>query len=61
MFHIDHIFATTMQLMSKSTDFMTNNVLVLRVYVVTICSHICTIGRVEPNCSCRCDYNLQLI
>jgi hypothetical protein len=39
--HFDHIFAITMQLMSKPTDFMTSNVLVLYVYVVaTCCSHI---------------------
>jgi hypothetical protein len=37
--------------MSKPTDFTTNNVLVLCVHVVA------TTWKVEPNSSCRCDYN----
>ncbi len=50
--HSDHIFATTIQLMSKPTNFMTISVLVLRVHVVA------NIGRVEPNSNYRCNYNL---
>jgi hypothetical protein len=40
--HSNHIFVTTMQLVSKPIYFMTNNVLVLCVHVVaTCCSRIC--------------------
>jgi len=54
--HSNHIFATTIQLVSKLTYFMTNNVLVLCVHVVaTCCSCICNTGRVEPNSSYKCN------
>jgi hypothetical protein len=43
--HFDNIFATTMRLVSKPTDFTTSNVLVLHVHVVTTC------------CSCICNYS----
>ncbi len=57
--HSDHIFATTIQLMSKPTNFMTISVLVLRVHVVaTCCVSYATIGSVEPNSNYRCNYNL---
>jgi hypothetical protein len=40
--HSNHIFATTMRLMSKPTYFMTSNVLVLHVHVVATCyNRIC--------------------
>jgi len=40
--HFNHIFATTMRVMSKPIYFTTNNVLVLCVHVVvTYCNHIC--------------------
>jgi hypothetical protein len=60
--HSNHIFATTMQLMSKPTYFTTSNVLLLHVHVVqlVVIAYV-TIEKVEPNFSCRCDYNLQLI
>ncbi len=38
----NHIFTTTMQLMSKPIDFTTSSVLILRVHVIaTCCNHIC--------------------
>jgi hypothetical protein len=60
--HFNHIFATTMQLMSKPTYFTTSGVLVLQVHVVTTCVIIdATTRKVEANSSCKCDYILQLI
>jgi len=52
--HFDHIFATTMWLVSKPTYFMINNMLVLHINVVA------TTRKVEPNYSHRYDYNLRL-
>ncbi len=38
----NHIFIIIMQLMSKPSNFMTSNVLVLHVHVVVTCyNHIC--------------------
>jgi hypothetical protein len=43
--HPDHIFTTTMRLMSKPIDFTTSNMIILHVHVVAYA----TTRRVEPN------------
>jgi hypothetical protein len=52
--HSDHSFATTMRLMSKSTNFTTSSVLVVHVQVYAYA----TTEKVEPNSTCRCNHNL---
>ncbi len=58
--HSNHIFVTTMRLVSKPTYFMTSSVLIIHVHVVTTCyNYIYAITRkVEPNSNRRFDYNL---